>query len=237
MSRCQVTLSVNAGAVLRFGRTRLWVDALHNHQVPGFSTVTPDRWAAISAHPDFAEPNLIFYTHCHPDHFSRPLTLQALRRWPYAEVILPDPVFEHQILLSRPREQMFLPNLSLRFARLPHEGAQYAHVAHYGCVLEHDGFRALLTGDCAVGAPKLADFLAEVGHIDLALLDFPWVTLRKGRQFIEQYIRPEHLVICHLPFAEDDCYNYRPAVLRAAAQVHVPDIRILMEPFQREIFE
>lgn len=237
MSHCQITLSVNAGAVLRFGRTRFWVDVLHDHQVQGFSTVTPARWADISAHPDFSEPNLIFYTHCHPDHFSRPLTAQVLHRWPFAEVILPDPLFEHQILLSRPREQLFLPNLSMRFARLPHEGPQYAHVAHYGCILEHDGFRVLLTGDCAVAAPELADFLADAGPVDLALLDFPWVTLRKGRQFIEQVIRPQHLAVCHIPFEEDDCFHYRPAVLKAVPQVQVPDIRLLMEPFQREIFE
>lgn len=236
MPHCQVTLSANAGAALRLGRIRFWVDALHDQQVTGFSTVTPDRWSAIAAHPDFAEPNLIFYTHRHPDHFSRGLTAQVMDRWPFAEVILPEPVFAHQILLTRPHEQLILPELSVRFARLPHEGAQYAQVAHYGCVLEHDHFRVLLTGDCAVAAPELAEFLEETGPIDLALLDFPWITLRKGRQFIERYIRPRHLAVCHLPFAEDDCYSYRPAVVKAAAQVQVPDVRLLMEPFQREIF-
>ena len=60
MSRCQVTLSANAGASLDFGGLRLGVDALHDEKVPGFSTVTPALWAAMRTHPAFAEPDLLF---------------------------------------------------------------------------------------------------------------------------------------------------------------------------------
>ena len=42
MSHCQVTLSANAGIALSFGGLRVWVDALHDQKIPGFSTVTPD---------------------------------------------------------------------------------------------------------------------------------------------------------------------------------------------------
>lgn len=234
MSVCQVTLSANAGVALRLGGARIWVDALHQHLVPGFSTVTPELMAAMEAHPDFAAPDLLFSTHRHPDHFSRTLTLRALKRWPLAETVLPEPVLEHQFLLSRPRERLLLPEVTLQFARLPHEGPQYADVPHYGCVLEHEGFRVLIAGDCAVAAPALESFLKEAGPIDLALLDFPWVTLKKGRRFIREVIRPEHLLVYHLPFREDDIYHYRPAAVKAAGLlVEVPDVRLLWEPLQR----
>ena len=71
MSRCQVTLSVNAGVALHLGRHRIWSDALHDRRVVGFSTVTPEIWNILQAHPDFARPEVLFYTHCHPDHYSR----------------------------------------------------------------------------------------------------------------------------------------------------------------------
>jgi L-ascorbate metabolism protein UlaG (beta-lactamase superfamily) len=237
MSLCQITLSANAGAAVHLGGIRLWVDALHDKAVSGFSTLAPELQAAVISHPDFAEPDLIFYTHCHPDHFSQRLTWQALKQWPSAKAILPERRFERQVLLSRPQEQLFLPELSAQFIRLPHEGEQYANVAHYGCLLDQGGFRILIAGDCAVASPILREFLQETGPVDLALLDFPWITLRKGRQFIEQFIQPRHLAVYHLPFESDDIFGYRRAVKKAAEQIQVEDLRLFLEPLQRETFE
>ena len=53
MSHCQITLSVNAGVALHLGAMRVWSDALHDHRVVAFSTVTPERWNILQAHPDF----------------------------------------------------------------------------------------------------------------------------------------------------------------------------------------
>ena len=100
MSCCKVTLSANAGIALDFGGLRLWADALHDEKVPGFSTVTPSLWTAMRSHPAFAAPDLLFFTHCHPDHFSRTLTRLALERWPKAKPILPETFFPEQLLLS-----------------------------------------------------------------------------------------------------------------------------------------
>lgn len=46
MSRCQITLSVNAGVALHLGQHRVWSDALHDRRVVGFSTVTPSSGAS-----------------------------------------------------------------------------------------------------------------------------------------------------------------------------------------------
>lgn len=237
MSLRRITLSANAGAALRLGGSRIWIDALHRQAVPGFSTLTPPRLSALAAHPDFDAPDLLFYTHCHPDHFSQELTQLALSQWPAAKAVLPEPVFPGQRLLTCRQEELLLPGLSARFIRLPHEGAEYADVPHYGCLLDHNGFRVLATGDCAVASPILASFLQECGPVDLALLDFPWITLRKGRDFIAHHIRPRHVLVCHLPFPEDDCFSYRPAAEKAAGLVDAPDVRLLWEPFQQEEFE
>ena len=82
MSHCQVTLSANAGVAIHLGSMRLWSDAVHDRRVVGFSTVTPERWTVLQAHPDFASPDVIFFTHCHPDHYSRAMTEQAVARYP-----------------------------------------------------------------------------------------------------------------------------------------------------------
>ncbi len=232
----QVTCSANAGIALQLGSLRLWADALHRRKVPGFSTVTPALWESLAVHPAFTSPDIIFYTHCHPDHFSRTLTCLALERWPDAKPILPETFFQEQLLLSGRRERLRFSEYTLDFLRLPHEGPQYAHVAHYGLLAEHQGFRVLIPGDCALCAPELTAFLVESGPIDLALLDFPWITLKRGREFIQKHIRPKTLLVCHLPFADDDLYGYRKAAVRSAAQLDGMDVRLLMEPFQQELF-
>lgn len=235
MSRCQITLSVNAGVALHLGQHRVWSDALHDRRVVGFSTVTPEIWNILQAHPDFARPELLFYTHCHPDHYSRALTEQVLARDPAVILVLPEQEFDSQVRLAGPGSHLTMGDLRMDFFQLTHEGPQYREVPHYGCILECGGFRVLIAGDCAVADPRLADFIGG-RQIDLALLNFPWVTLRKGRHFIQETIRPHHLFVYHLPFQQNDRWGYREAARKGAAQVEgVPDVRVLLEPFQREI--
>ena len=237
MSHCQVTLSANAGIALSFGGLRVWVDALHDQKIPGFSTVTPDLWAAMRAHPAFAAPDLLFFTHCHPDHFSAGLAREALNLWPGAKIVLPENRFPGQALLSGRRERVRLPQLTLDFIRLTHEGPRYADKPHYGCILESRGFRVLVTGDCKLCAPELAEFLQEDGPVDLAILDFPWLTLPRGRRFVQEHIRPKALLVCHLPFQEDDDFGYRTAAIKSAPLLEGVDVRLLSEPLQQETLE
>ena len=100
MSHCQITLSVNAGVALHLGAMRVWSDALHDRRVVGFSTVTPERWNILQAHPDFASPDLLFFTHCHPDHYSRALTEQVIAQNPQVALVLPEQEFDRQLVLA-----------------------------------------------------------------------------------------------------------------------------------------
>ena len=102
MPRCTVTLSANAGAVLELNRVRIWLDLLHTEKTENFSTVGPELQRRMLQCEAFAHPDLIFFTHCHPDHYSRALTGQALKLWPDAKLVLPRQEFARQITLSRP---------------------------------------------------------------------------------------------------------------------------------------
>lgn len=237
MVNCSVTLSANAGFSLVLGQTRIWIDALHNHQVPGFSTLSPDLWAQLQKHPAFQAPDLICFTHCHADHYDFDLARQAGQAWPNAKLILPERVFPHQILLEGPSTQFVFQDTSFRFFRLPHEGKMYTEVPHYGVLLSQGGIRILIAGDCEVASPALKQMLAGQ-TVDLAILDFPWLALPRGRAFVREVLCPRHLLVCHLPFPEDDCYGYRKAAQWAVGQLpEIPDIRLLEKPFQSERYD
>lgn len=71
--------------------------------------------------------------------------------------------------------------------------------------------------------------------VDLAVLPFPWVTLPKGRAFVEEVIRPRRLLVHHLPLPEDDLYGYRPATEAALSKVQVSEVWLMDRAFQEII--
>jgi len=235
MSNCSVTLSANAGIALRLGQAKLLIDALHSQKTGGFSPVSPAQWDIMQTHEAFSAPDMICFTHCHPDHFSRELTAQAMGLWPRALILLPETHFQHQYLLFGRKGSLSCKDVSLRFFKLPHEGHGFAAVPHYGFLISCGDVHILIAGDAEIAGPALAEAITGIS-IDLALLDFPWLTLRKGRQFIQDHIRPRHLLIYHLPFAQDDCMGYRVAAQNSIPRLKVPDIRLLCEPFQTEMY-
>ena len=230
---CTVTLSANAGVMIAWHGLRIWVDALHSRKTERFSTVTPAEWEQIRRADDLTPPDLIFFTHCHADHYSRELTAKAHALWPRAILALPERAFADQLLVCGEETELSLGPVTARFMRLPHEGEAYAGVAHYGVLLLDGTSGILAAGDCATASPVLTERLRGA-RVDLAVLDFPWLTLRRGREYLEQVMRPEHLFLCHLPFPEDDCRDYLAAARWSAQRSPLPDIRLLERPLQRE---
>lgn len=215
MERLTATLSVSAGVALNFCGVNIWIDALHNQKVNNFSTLSPEQVEEVFKSDAFQNPDVIFFTHCHPDHFSEALARRAKEKWPNAKLILPERRFDDQILLMGEEMRIDVKGVHLTFRKLIHEEEQYAAVPHYGLLLEGDDRRFLFPADCALESRLLADFLQKM-PLDAAFLDFPWVALPRGRRFIESEINAEHLVFYHLPLEEEDTFKYRPVSRRAA---------------------
>lgn len=221
MAEARVTLSANAGVSIQIGKHRIWVDALHQDKQTGFSAVTPQLLQSILGSEAFQKPEYICVTHCHPDHYSEEMVGEALALWPEAQLCLPKPT------------KLQTDDLTVEFLRLPHEGAQYAAVEHYGILLCVGGKHILIPGDCETASPALAEAVGE-RSIDLAILNFPWVTLSKGRNFLTQILKPKHILLCHLPFAQDDVNGFRRSAQRNAQLLPQMDVRVLCDPLQSE---
>lgn len=234
MSTISVTLSANAGTAIFVGGHRIWVDALHERKEPRFSTLTPALQQRLLQTEAFFDPDYICYTHCHPDHYSQKLTRAAKALWPRAKLFLPEKEFADQLLVTGEEYTFEGQGIALRFIRLPHEGSQYADVKHYGLIISGAGCNILCTGDCATASPVLSEAVGNM-PIDLAILDFPWITLAKGREFLKQKLRPKHVLACHLPFAQDDISGYRSSARRSVEMLAGEmDLRLLCDPLQTE---
>lgn len=211
----KLTLSANAGLAIEIGGKRIWVDALHTRKQPGFSCVDEELQKKMLSHPAFQKPDIICYTHCHPDHYSRSLTEAACRIWPKAVLLVP----------VEDMKPFLIDDLRISFIRLPHEGQQYADTLHYGIFIRCGKESVLLTGDCAVGCEEMKGMAPQI-----CVVDFPWISLPKGRKVLLEEICPDKIVACHIPFARDDVNGYREAAAKAADLME--NVYLLQEPLQ-----
>lgn len=232
MEKITVTLSANAGICITICHKRIWVDALHSKKVPSFSTVSQELFAKLLDAPEFEAPDAICYTHCHPDHFSREQTLQVLERWRSAQVFLPELQIPGQVLVEGENPEFTLGDVTLRFLRLSHEGALYADTVHYGLLLLSPEGNVLISGDCAVAAPELLAATAGI-QVDAAILDFPWLTLSRGREALKS-LNPKQIILYHLPFPEDDENGFLDSAEKAAKRWGKGNVKLLYKPLQTE---
>lgn len=224
MAEIQVTLSANAGVSVQFGKHRIWVDALHEEKQSGFSAVSDELYQQVLESPAFAAPDHICVTHCHPDHYSERMLANAKKLWGNVQLCFP----------QMEAYQVKNGELTLEFIPLPHEGAQYADVVHCGIIISAGEKNILIAGDCETASSALMDAVGE-RQVDLAILNFPWVTLSRGRAFLTQKLKPKHILLCHLPFEEDDVGGFRESAQRSARLLMDMDVRLLCEPLQTEI--
>ena len=227
-----VTLSANAGVSLEWGGKKIWIDALHREKQPGFSPVSDELFRQMERTPAFQDPDLIVFTHCHGDHYCRELAMAAGKRYPHAAVLLPEQQIDSQVLVHGHAFSYQLGEIKLEFIRLVHEGEQYENCVHYGILIRYGDQSVLIPGDCRLTEPALADAVRGM-KINLALLNFPWLTLPKPRAFLVEKIQPEHVLFYHLPFEKDDVNGFRLAAEKALQKMANPQFGLLHRPLQR----
>ena len=202
----KLTLSANAGGALQLEQHRLLIDALHEGKLPGFSTLDHNLRQQVLNHPDFENPELICLTHTHPDHYSESMIRKAQTAWPCARLCLPE--------VGR---EVICGDLRLTYIPLTHEGAEYENLPHFGILIHWQGKHILIPGDCRVADTGLLQTVDGL-TIDLAILNFPWLTLKKGRDCLEKALQPKQCVFWHLPFECDDINGYRHSAEMALYQ-------------------
>ena len=223
-----ITLSANAGLSIQTGGSNILIDAFHDEKVNEFSTITTDIYEGMKQMPEFTEPDILIFTHKHRDHYSRRMTDEMLagRDIP---VIFPEEEGTASVTVG---------GSEIRFFQLPHDGTGYEHIKQYALLIENEEGRILVGGDTKVGCREM-DYLVMNRDIDVAILDFPWTTLKSGRDAICEFVQPKNLVVVHLPFEDDDYSGFRPATKKGVADIkdsigYSLDVRIMSEPLQHE---
>lgn len=226
MSNIKITCSVNAGLSVVSNDFKLLVDPFPVIRVGGFSALSEEMLSEIFTCDAFQNPDIIFITHAHPDHYDAHTMIQFLTIWPNAKLVMPECPFADGISLTE-SYSMTCGDTVLHFFPLLHQGEQYADVPHYGLFCIVGGRTILFTGDGIIADENLKTVLDGVS-VDTAVLPFPWVVLRRGIKFIDQIIAPKHIVVNHLPLPQDDVFHYKENVDRYCHSIAcTSDFRIM----------
>lgn len=207
-----VRLTANAGVLLCINGKKILVDALHNRYTEVFSSVPDDLlYEAAHGEGEFREIDLALFTHDHPDHYSREWTWEFLKNHPDTHIISPIDDFSGKniTVLKAPEETHETKGIKLECVRLTHEGEQFRDVVNYGYRFDVDGFIITILGD---SGPE--DIPQVFGGADLALYNFPFFTILRGKKMIEE-LRPKKMIAYHLPYEEKDVNGYIQATLRS----------------------
>lgn len=208
MKELKLVSTVNAGVAFDFGGKRIWVDAIHDYKTRDFSTCTPEIVDHMIASRDIAAPDLMLFTHSHPDHCSAKLVNECLELWPKAEVICPQTTdilkneFTRVTVPERDVDEYVYGDLRITFFKLTHDSLKFKDTPHRGILLEYEGKSLLFPGDTSIKSEELFEFLKNRnvagGRIFAVFLNFPWLSLELGREKIKR-IGAKHVIISHIP--------------------------------------
>lgn len=230
-SMCKVSLSANAGVSITVDGVRIWVDVLHHEKTMGFSTISPLLWEEIQGSEAFSPPHLMIHTHTHPDHYSPKLVAQGRALWPKAVLLAPpDERCQPDLPLERETMDIAIQGVKIHFFKTIHQGKEYQHTPHYSLYIAGSSCRILVMGDAQLeGASLRRQLLGK--PVDVAILNFPWVTLAVGRQLVEEVIRPKRVLLVHLPFSQEDVCGYGQAAQSAVKHLGI-GVDLLRNPLE-----
>ena len=233
-----VMLTANAGVLIQYHEKRILADALHDRYTNRFSSVPDDLLEEIAeGKGGFADIDLMVFTHDHPDHYSERWTRRFLKGHPNTEFISPIADFsgrERVHVLNAEEEDFRFRGINVHCGRLLHDGQEYAGIPNYGFIFEIDGYRILTLGDATFDRKSIAAFVGG-REIDLALMNFPFITLHRGREIVNEVIRPKQVIAYHLPYEEKDREGYIRATKGAIRRNTVlPRTTMLYEELQKE---
>lgn len=217
MNEIKITYIANAGIMITGAEKKILIDGIHSFEPFGFSPVPATVLNhIIEGQGIYEDIDYLLFTHCHKDHFNKDkLTDYCLLNTPQMLVLPKDGsslenITGHITFLDMElwAEKVILEENDLKLIayKTIHDGKDYRNVDHYVYqinLLEH---HILVMGDTDFRCPELETMLANQS-IDILIVNWLFLNNRIGRAFINK-VNPQQLLIYHLPFENEDRYNY-----------------------------
>ena len=250
-----LTLTANAGVLLCWQGHKLLIDGLHDGGDHQFSAVPASILEdIISGRPPFDGIEWLLFTHLHVDHFSAGQVQRFLQHFPRVPLFLPagnggagidpaiNPLRQYLMEHASPVQELKLPEgravcyplcpgLRVTAFYAQHDGAEYEDTQHYCLMFSLGGRNILFLGDSLQDPAYFSEMLQDI-PVDTVVSNPLFLNRPAGRETLIQAIRPEKIVVNHIPFAWEDRMRFREMVERNVIRWHasLPPVSVLWDP-------
>ena len=246
--RLDVTYIANSGFMLSSGTTHVLIDALY---LDADIWETPSKKIQkdmVKGAPPFKNISHMLVSHYHADHFDATLVSRFLVNNPKATLItnqqtdsVLQKIYKMDPQLNRPEQikitdaplfgaetyesgQLKVTSLAQR-----HMGLEDYKVESLGFLIELGGKKILHIGDADYTDENFAGFNLENEHIDIAFVHYWFLLDCEGRRILETYIKPDKIVLMHVPYDELR-RNYQ------RIKEYFPNVDVFLNHMDRKIF-
>lgn len=221
----KITYIANSGVMIEHDDVKFIIDGLHSKKAIDFSRVKEDTLEKIiRGYKPFDDLDYLLFTHRHIDHMCDKSTVEFLKNNEDTEVLYPkdegcvietvdDFVKEGEYLGGALDIELGIKmkypikNGEITYFKSKHMGDESFKCNNICYIIELDGVRFLHMGDGSFDYDYLQKMLHDE-RINVAFVNFPFIQLPNGKRIIREIIKPDHLIVFHLPFEEDDNSNY-----------------------------
>lgn len=212
----EVRYIANEGVLISSPDKRVLIDGLHRLYKPDYAYL-PDaeREKIEAARPPFDKIDLILVSHMHGDHFhpeSVGLYLKHNTKTVFAssQQVVDEVVAkfsEYSSIKDRVTpinyslksiQPMKLAGIDVTFLGVGHGSGRHATIQNLGHVINIGGKKLLHIGDADISTEIFDAFDLENQGIDIAFLPSWFLTNKSGKDLVETYIKPKHIIAVHV---------------------------------------
>lgn len=203
--------SVNSGLFLWDGNSGILVDGIHDGQNDGASPM-PKAWVNQLTNYSglFAHVDGVLFTHLHGDHFQKNGVIHLLNG-PRPLAIYGPGLTENRAEVHPLRQglfQVYLAGVSILARDTPHDGQGFQSAKHKSYLINMKGESVFISGDAILTAEDAATFCSFSDRaVEAGFFNVYQLLSSQCHEFLRK-IQPNRIFLEHLPFPEDDTYNY-----------------------------
>jgi L-ascorbate metabolism protein UlaG (beta-lactamase superfamily) len=248
----RVTLLANSGIILEYNGTKLLIDGTPGEIHGYFSGLSEEVRKDLleGKKPLFRDIDILMYTHCHHDHFSPEVTGALVEGQRTRCLMMPDrdsrPFVQlrESAILNETRlwlldiplgkiEGYELDGIKIKAFRTMHAGEMYRETEHYCYLIELGDKVILITGDSDYDPDYFKTILSGI-RIHAVFINPLFLNRREGRMALTESIKPDKVVVCHIPFEGIPGTNLRKIAARDAVKHKeiLPEIILLQDELQ-----
>lgn len=252
MENIEIVLVSNAGMLLKYKNIKVLIDGIYIDETGYFSQVPDEVVKQYEAGTgDFGDIDYILFTHDHEDHFSMRALQNYLATNNPEAVFLPHMknVYKEKLKEKyKDREINFIDNyktqkhtryiindeMKIDVYPATHSGEKFASICNLCYLITINNEKILFTGDVDMKESNFW-YVPELGKINTLVVNTVFLQNTEGRRIINEYIDPDKVLVCHIPFEEDDKFSWRKYITTTKKKYkdYLPQITLLMDKKQK----